>query len=1059
MKSFLTIIPLIVLSFMPVNGWGDETGKVRFDRDIKPILSDRCFYCHGPDTEHREADLRLDQKEAAFSVRDESAAIVAGDLAASELWNRISSDDEFSVMPPPDSNKSLTKDEINLIKRWIEQGAEWTDHWSFVSPNSLELPTVHEETNVNNPIDLFIAEKVISEGLQPSPEADRRTLIRRVSFDLTGLPPTPEEVEQFVADKSPDAYERLIDRLLSSPHYGERMAVMWLDVARYGDTSVFHADGPRDMWAWRDRVVAAYNENMPFDKFSTLQLAGDLVPEATVGEKILAGFNRNNGTTDEGGAIAEEYRVEYVVDRVKTTSTVWLGMSMECAQCHDHKYDPISHEDYYRFYAFFNRSADGGMQTRKGNAAPLLDIPDPVKEKQLPIVEGQLASTREKLEGRKSAVKDDYSKWLTRKEQEFANNTVPMTPEGMSLHLTFDEGEGTEVTNLVEKQKKGTIQGKPVWVDGKIGKALKLDGSSYVDLGDQGRFERTDSVSYGGWVKIPKNGSGALIARMDDSNAYRGFDCLITQGKLAPHIIHQWPGNALKVNSKKALAADTWQHVMVTYDGSSKASGIKIYVNGENWEWTVEQDSLSKTIITEKTLLVGSRHPSGRLKGEVDDIRFYPRELSEVEVQQLAGSDPLLPLLKIAAEERNDDQQNTLFNYFLNNVDENFQSLTREETTLQQQIIDLKKPLTTVMIMTDQPKPRDTFILMRGQYNSPSEQKVEPGTPSFLPAMPADAPANRLGMARWLFSKEHPLTARVAVNRYWQMLFGKGLVVTPEDFGAQGEYPTHPKLLDWLAADFRDHGWDIKRTLKQIVMSHTYRQQSNITTEQMERDPENMLLARAPRFRLQSEFVRDNALAVSGLLIEDFGGPGVKPYQPPGLWAEVGLSGKPNFKRDDGNKLFRRSLYTYWKRSAPPPNMQIFDAPTREKCTINRGRTNTPLQALVMLNDVQFVEAARQLAARMIQEASSSKKENWNETLDNGFLLTLSRKASAKEHQILEQLYMESLQYFETNKDAAAALLQQGESSNPEGLSITEHAAWTIIASTLLNMDEVITRN
>jgi hypothetical protein len=1059
MKFLPSIISLIVLNFIPVNCWGDEIGKVRFDRDIKPILSDRCFFCHGPDTEHREADLRLDQKEAAFAVRDETAAIVAGDLAASELWNRISSEDESTMMPPPDSNKSLTKKEIDLIKRWIEQGAEWTDHWSFVTPDSPAPPSAQDDTKVSNPIDLFIAEKVISAGLQPSPEADRRTLIRRVSFDLTGLPPTPEEVEEFVNDQSANAYERLIDRLLSSPHYGERMAVMWLDAARYGDTSVFHADGPRDMWAWRDRVVAAYNENMSFDRFSTLQLAGDLVPDATVDEKILAGFNRNNGTTDEGGAIAEEYRVEYVVDRVKTTSTVWLGMSMECAQCHDHKYDPISHEDYYRFYAFFNRSADGGMQSRNGNATPILDIPDPAKQEQIPIVEAKIASTQEQLKARKESAKAEYSTWLSGKEQELAENKVPMTPEGMSLHLTFDEGEGAEVTNLVDSQQKGTIQGKPVWVDGKINKALKLDGSSYVDLGDQGRFERTDSVSYGGWVKIPKNGSGALIARMDDSNAYRGFDCLITQGKLAPHIIHQWPGNALKVNSKKALAADTWQHVMVTYDGSSKAAGIKIYVNGENWEWTVEQDNLSKTIITEKTLLVGSRHPSGRLKGEVDDVRFYPRELTEIEIQQLAGADPLLPILQIAAEERTEEQQSTLFNYFLNNVDENSQALSLEQTTLQQQIIDLKKPLTTVMIMTDQPKPRDTFVLMRGQYNSPSEQKVEPGTPSFLPAMPEDAPANRLGMARWLFSNEHPLTARVAVNRYWQMLFGKGLVVTPEDFGAQGEYPTHPELLDWLAADFRDNGWDIKRTLKQIVMSHTYRQLSTVTAKQLQRDSENMLLARSPRFRLQSEFVRDNALAVSGLLIEDFGGPGVKPYQPPGLWAEVGLSGKPNFKRDDGNKLFRRSLYTYWKRSAPPPNMQIFDAPTREKCTINRGRTNTPLQALVMLNDVQFVEAARQLAARMLQNGSSSKDENWNETLDRGFLLTLARKASPTEQSILEQLYEQSLQYYEANTEATTALLNQGESSNPEGLSANEHAAWTIIASTLLNMDEVITRN
>lgn len=1058
MRKAMYYLRLIVLSSFCVlvpylNSYGDE--KIRFDRDIKPILSDRCFHCHGPDNKHREADLRLDQKEAAFANRDGHPALVPGRLEKSALWERITSDDEFVKMPPPDSNKKLTAKEIDLIKQWIEQGAEWSDHWSFVTPVKPELPKVPSNFTIKNPIDHFITRKLQEQGLEQSSEADRRTLIRRLSFDLTGLPPTPAEVKAFVEDQSPNAYERLVDRLLSSPHFGERMAVMWLDAARYGDTSVFHADGPRDMWAWRDRVVQAYNENMPFDQFSILQLAGDLVPEASVHDKILAGFNRNNGTTDEGGAIAEEYRVEYVVDRVKTTSTVWLGMSMECAQCHDHKYDPISQEDYYKFYAFFNVSADGGMQTRRGNAKPVLEIPDPEKQEQLPKVEQQLAELKQHIDQHRDSARTAYTEWLTAKEREVAENPNGSTPTGMTVHLPFEEGEGQTVSNLAADGQPGTIQGKVEWVEGRSGQALKLDGSSYVDLGDQGRFERTDAVSYGGWVKLPKNGSGALLARMDNANSYRGFDCLIQGGKIAPHIISTWPSNAIKVQTKKAIKFEEWQHVMVTYDGSSKAKGVKIYVNGELREWDVQQDSLKSTIITEKTLLVGSRHPSSRLKGEVDDIRFYPRKLSETEVKQLAGADPILPILQLAADKRTAEQQKTLYDYYLNNVDAEFQKLTSQQSKLQKQVEELKKPLTTVMIMTDQPKPRDTFVLMRGQYNTPSDQKVEPGTPSALPAMPDESPQNRLGMAQWLFAPEHPLTSRVAVNRYWQMLFGKGLVITPEDFGAQGEYPTHPQLLDWLAVDFRANGWDIQRTLKQIVMSHTYRQTSRVTPEQLNADPENTWLSRAPRFRLQSEFLRDNALAVSGLLNDTMGGPGVKPYQPPGLWAEVGLSGRPLFKRDDGQKLFRRSLYTYWKRSAPPPNMQIFDAPTREKCTVNRPRTNTPLQALVMLNDVQFVEASRQMAARMMQEGGLLPDER----LEHGFLLTVSRPPSVHEKSVLSQLYQQTFQYYRENPDAAQQLLSQGESPSPEGLEPAEHAAWTIIASTLLNMDETLTRN
>ena len=1032
-----------------------QSTAIRFDRDIRPLLSDRCFACHGPDQEHREADLRLDQQEAAFAERESGPAIVSGRADESQVWQRITSTDPDLQMPPPETGKPLDESEKLLLRDWIQQGAEWTEHWSFTAPVRPQVPPAEDGVTALDPIDFFLFRELQSAGLTFSKEADRATLIRRVSLDLRGLPPTPEEVEAFVSDDSASAYESLVDRMLASPQFGERMAVMWLDAARYGDTSVFHADGPRDMWGWRDRVVQAYNDNMPFDRFSTLQLAGDLIPDAAAYDRVLGGFNRNNGTTDEGGAIAEEYRVEYTVDRVKTTSTVWLGLSMECAQCHDHKYDPISQEDYYRFYAYFNVSADGGMQTRNGNASPILEVPDLDKLQQVPETDASLQAAKKAVQDRRAAAGAAYEMWLVKESAAAAAEDASLIPQGETVLLEFEEADGADVVNSAAGGVGGSIKGKVERVDGQSGRGLKLNGSNWVDLGDQGRFERTDPASWGGWVKLPKNGSGALLARMDDGNAYRGYDCLISGGKIAPHIVNTWPTNAIKVNSKKALAADKWQHVMVTWDGSSKAAGIKIYVDGEEWEWTVEQDRLSETILTDKPLFAGSRNPGGRLSGQIDGIRFYPRTLTAAEVAQLAGSDPVRPLLQMAAADRSEEQNQQLLDYYLANIDDEHRALAAEVTRLEQKLADLKKPLTTVMVMKNQDKPRDTFVLMRGQYSTPTDRRVTAGVPAVLAPPADDAASDRLGLARWLFSAEQPLTARVAVNRYWQMLFGRGLVSTPEDFGAQGDFPTHPELLDWLAVEFRESGWNIKHMLKLMLTSRAYRQTSRITAELLERDPENRLLGRSPRFRLQAEFLRDSALSVAGLLNERMGGPGVKPYQPAGLWAEVGLGGNPKFKRDDGDKLYRRSLYTYWKRSAPPPNMQIFDAPTREKCVIQRARTNTPLQALVTLNDVQFVEAARQLAARMMQDGGLLPASR----IDHGLMLAVSRRASVEELEALQSVLERGLEYYRQDGEAVKALLSQGESANPAGLDSAEHAAWTLVASTILNLDETLTRN
>ncbi|MFK8113858.1 MAG: DUF1553 domain-containing protein [Rubripirellula sp.] len=1014
---------------------------VRFDRDIRPILSDKCFFCHGPDAEHREADLRLDLESEA------RAAIQSKDANSTELIRRIKSDDADELMPPPDAHKELSADEIELMVKWVEQGAKWSKHWSYTTPKK----TPPESDSGDGVIDQFVAAKLAEQGKQLSGKASREKLIRRVTFDLTGMPPTIAEVDAFLSDQSADAYEKLVDRLLDSPRYGQRMGLAWLDAARYGDTSVYHADGPRDMWAWRDAIVDAYNQNMPFDEFTVCQLAGDLLPDATVTQKLLSGFNRNNGTTDEGGAIAEEYRVEYAVDRVKTTSMVWLGLTMECAQCHDHKYDPISQEEYYRFFAFFNVSGDGGMQTRKGNAEPSLPIMDPAKQAKLPSVEKSLADAKATLKKIKADSEESFQAWLASTEHEDSN---PI-PEGCLVSLPLLKGAGDQVVDTIDAERKPKLVGNPEWVKTRNDVGLKLNGKSYIDLGQICDFERDQSFSYGGWFKPAKGaGHGGLIAKMDSSNQHRGYDLYAGHTQVSVHIIHSWPNNAIKVTTKKKLKPDVWQHVFATYDGSSKAEGIKIYVDGELWDWSIEQDGLTKSIHSKANLQIGSRSPGATVKGVVDEVQIFDRTLTQVEVKSLSGTLHLRELLNIDPSDRTEEQKKLLQNHYLATEDKDYQRASKQVDKLTADLARLKQPLTTVMIMNDMSKPRETFVLNRGAYDSPTTNKVEAGTMAALPPMAADAPRNRLGLARWLFQPDHPLTARVAVNRYWQMFLGTGLVATAEDFGAQGEFPSHPELLDWLAVDFRENGWDTKRFIKQLLMSRTYQQTSRATSDAYRSDPQNRLLSRGPRFRLQGEFIRDSALSVSGLLNDEFGGPGVKPYQPAGLWAEVGLGGNPKFTQDHGDKLYRRSLYTYWKRSAPPPAMQIFDAPTREKCTIQRARTNTPLQALVTLNDTQFMEASRHFAQRMLEQASSNDESR----IDFGFRLVTSRVPSDTERQVLMGVLASSRDKYASDPDTAQELLAIGEAKQQTDADPVQLAAWTILASTLLNLDETLTR-
>ncbi|MDV6029623.1 MAG: DUF1553 domain-containing protein [Phycisphaera sp. RhM] len=1049
MKIPFSIVSILLLVCIGSIG-GVSAAEIDFNRDIRPILSDNCFLCHGPSESTREADLRLDVRQSAI----DSGMLVAGQPEDSEVIARVFSEDADALMPPPDSNKRLTDEQRNLLKQWVAQGATYQEHWAFVPPR--KAPGV----DAANPVDHFIGQRLHEHGLTFSPPADLRTLIRRVSLDLTGMAPTPEQVEQFLASAESLgidlAYEALVDRLLASEDYGERMTLAWLDAARYGDTSVMHADGPRDMWPWRDWVINAYNANMPFDQFTIEQLAGDLIPDATVDQKVASGFNRNHATSDEGGAFAEELRVEYVVDRVQTTSTVWMALTMECAQCHDHKYDPISQAEYYQFYAYFNNTADPGMQTRQGNQSPVVDVYDERHQARLAELQAEIDSKKKQLESHKRQADPQFVAWAEQETAKYVSDD-PSTKKlsGIAHWFPLDEPDGSQLKNETTGAVAVLEQGKFQTSDREGSKALKLNGQTQFACSENPpQLESDQPFTMAAWIKFDGKSGGAVFSRMDVADNYRGYDMWIQGTSVGTHIIHSWSDNAVKVVSKDALKTDTWQHVVITYDGSQKAAGVKIYIDGKLSANQVEADSLAGTLQTDVPFKIGSRSNGANWKGEVDDIRIYSFALSESEVP-LAKDDVVGGILATAAEERSEAQWAALRNVYFSQ-DADFQSLRKSLAATTKQHADLAAKKTTSMIMSDNPadKMRMTFVLDRGQYDSPKKDTpVSPGVPAALPPLAEDAPPNRLGLARWLTAPDHPLTARVAVNRYWTMLFGNGLVRTISDFGAQGMPPTHPQLLDWLAVDFVDSGWDVKRMLRQLVLSRTYRQSSRREPVHAEQDPENLLLARSPRFRLQGELIRDQALAVGGLLTRQVGGPGVKPYQPVNIWNEVSLNGGLRYSQDKGEKLYRKSMYTYWKRSAPMPNMMIFDAPSREKCVVARARTNTPLQALVTLNDPQFVEAARALARRLIQSESDDRKR-----IDLAYRLTTARPASEREMSVLLDILADQHARFTADPESANQFLSVGELPRDESIDAIRHAAWTVIAQMILNLDETLTR-
>jgi hypothetical protein len=1043
----------LALPAAPARAGEGAPRPVEFNRDIRPILSDACYTCHGPAKSTRKADLRLDTETGALADRGGYHAIVPGDPGKSEILRRLLDPREAKRMPPRSSGPRLKPEQVALIRRWIEQGAKWQKHWSLLPPHRPELPPVKDRHWPRNPIDHFILARLEQEGSRPSPEADRVTLLRRVTLDLTGLPPTPAEVDAFFADTRPGAYEKVVDRLLASPRYGERMAIKWLEAARYADTNGYQTDGERIMWRWRDWVIEAFNANMPFDRFTVEQIAGDMLPSPTLEQRIATGFNRNHRGNSEGGVLPEEYAVEYVVDRVDTTFTVWLGLTMGCARCHDHKYDPLSQKAFYQVFAYFNNVPEKGKAIKYGNSPPMIKAPTRLQEAELRALRGRLRDA----EGHFRKLLPD----LAAAQAEWEGTHPAGLPgcwgpaEGLVVHYDLDGNTADRAGPCGESGpcRSGAFRdGAAAYTGGPLGRAAELDGRRFVDAGDVADFGFFDKFSLSAWVRADGPATGTVLSRMVDTARAEGYALHLEGGKVQLNLVKRWLDDAIRVETETALTPGRWHHLAASYDGSRLASGIRIYVDGVSQELKVHLDDLNQSFQTKQPLRIGSGGgAASRFRGAIDEVRVYARVLTADEVELLATPDALGELVALPAERRSPRQAAQLAAYYLErHAPAPIRAARARLRDLQKDYERLDESIPTTMVMKEMPTPRDTHILIRGEYDKKGP-KVTPGLPASLPRLPQGAPNNRLGFAKWLVDPANPLTARVAVNRTWQLYFGTGLVKTVEDFGAQGEWPSHPELLDWLATEFVRTGWDVKALHRLIVTSAVYRQSSRATRELLQRDPDNRLLARGPRLRLSAEMIRDQALAASGLLIERLGGPSVRPYQPPDLWKDLT---EERYVQDKGDKLHRRSLYTFWKRTIAPPAMLTFDAAGRETCVVRVSRTNTPLQALNLMNDVTYVEAARVLAERVLREGGATAEGR----LTLAFRLAAARAPRAAELKILRAGLDEHLAHYRVDRRAALKLVSAGESRRDGRLDVAELAAYTAVASLILNLDETITK-
>ena len=1007
--------------------------KISYAREILPILSENCFFCHGPDKENQKADLRLDVRAAAI----EAFAWDPENPPESEALIRIFSDDEDDVMPPPESHRMLTAEQKELIKKWVEQGAEYETHWALVTPPSeIPVPQTADKAWPRNSIDSFILARLEKEKLAPTAPAAPERWLRRVTFDLTGLPPSQAELDAFLTD--PTAREAVVDRLLASPRFGERMATPWLDVARYADSFGYQADVDLHAWPYRDWVIKAFNDNLPIDQFITQQVAGDLLPDANRDQKLATAFNRIHRKTNEGGSVPEEFRQDGISDRIHTVGTAFMALTMECARCHDHKYDPISAKDYYAMGAFFNSIDEFGL-IGYGNGIlpqPTLELPSPQQEQQLADLRQQITTAEASYAAHLAAAEPAFQAWLASNEKSF--------PEvDLAGRFSFDASPDA-FASQVNPEHKANISGNQQ-APGRIGNGILANGDAAISITDYGLRSADQPFSVSLWVKPAEDYPRAVVFQNTTSAdvPYSGYEVVLEKGKLSWSLAREFPGNAATIATIGTIPTNEWTHLTVTNDGSRKATGLKIYLNGQPAETTVLADTLTRNFVSGSNINFTARSRDPGLRGGmVDEISVHTRAITPAEVASIFSGKPLAettdPVL--------------LRDYYFSAIDPAARDLSAKLTAARGAYRDTQKGVREVVTMRESVAPVPAYILNRGDYTMIGD-KVERETPDWLPPFPADQPRNRLGFARWLTSPEHPLTARVTINRIWQEIFGKGIVETSDNFGLQGAQPSHPELLDWLARDFMNHGWDQKRAIKQMVLSATYAQDSAASPELRERDPANLLLARGPARRLSAEQLRDSALALSGLLAETIGGPPVKPYQPDGSMWKVLNNFLPQYQPDKGVGLYRRSLYTFWRRTTTPPNMILFDAGTREVCATNRTVTNTPLQALVLLNDPQFVEAARKLAERIMKEggATDESRAKWV------YRVVTGKSPTAEQLPLLLELITQQRAIFASKSSDATALLKTGDSPADSSLDPIELATFTALSQALLNLDAHIT--
>lgn len=1085
---------------------GSSAAHLDFNQDVQPILASNCFSCHGPDPEMRKANLRLDLEESAFKKRPgKPDAIVPGHPEKSELIRRIESKDPHYLMPQTSLGeaKPMKAQDIAVLKQWVAEGAHYRPHWAFEKPARPAVPQLQAAGLAQNPIDAFVLQRLNKEGLHPSPEADKNTLIRRVTLDLTGLLPTPAEVNAFVQDQSPQAYEHVVDRLLASPAYGEQRARYWLDYARYADSYGLHLDNNRYAWAYREYLIKAFNSNKPFDQFAKEQIAGDMLPAGNLDQIIASGYVRSGVSSNEGGTIPEELRVNIARERTEAYGGAFLGLTVGCAVCHDHKYDPTTQKDFYQLSAFFNNIDEQPFNNDKPDWAPVVHIPKPQNMDAYNQVLSKRAALEKQLYDSRLRERQTLQQWISSKQ----NPAEPVSTDKLQIRLRLDEGGGEVLHNSAPNANPKSFpigKYKPQWGETTwLWPDFRMDTSTRVVMGQAGDYEWNQPFSSGGWFMLrsaPNITStkiaGALLSRMDSTQHYRGWDVEAENGLIIVKLANQAPKEVppkekpkkgapkkaepkkqeakkqepkepkdltpikgIKVTTTVPLPTDgSWDHIFFTYDGSGKAAGVKIYVNGAPAVTKIVSDNLGQlTMRTPAPLQLGRISPDEQPARDTryQDFRLYDRVLTADEAKRLPFEDYVAEIISKPTSQWNADQWHAVSQFYFDNVDESSKQIKSQIQLLDAQLDKLSQGGYLSVVSREKPSLAYANILTRGVYTARKE-RVEANTPHFLPPLPAGQPHNRLALADWTVSPDNPLTARVTVNRMWNELFGAGLVETTEDFGIMGQRPSHPQLLDWLAVEFRESGWDMKHMYKLMVMSSTYRQSAKTYPQQLARDPKNLLLAHGPRFRMDAEMLRDIALQSSGLLVNKMGGASVKPYQPPNVWELVGFptSDTTHYKQDHGDALYRRSMYTYWKRMAMPPNMDAFDAPPRDTVCTRRQRTDTPLQALVTMNDPQWVESSRVLAERLIKEGGKQPEDRIRYLSE----LVLSHDPSPQMAAVLEHSLNQMEQHYATDPAAARDLTAVGEKPRDPAIPPSELAAWTVVVSEVMNLDETLNK-